>query len=178
MAEIREVVSESLQATVRRLLPSQRGFTEDLQATNVITPIIDLTPTAEGSFLPEYLQRAVNFTDANTFSVFNTTSTIINNAGFWQINASVSHNIAAGAANLDLVINDGTTDKTLLNFGEVVTSSANEIFFFYLEYPIILVRPADIVKIVAGSGTTCVGSARQIADINGNLNDPSGYQSS
>ena len=49
MAQLISITSEALQATVRRLLPSQQGFGEDLQATTVVTPIIDLTPSAEGS---------------------------------------------------------------------------------------------------------------------------------
>ena len=52
MAQIINITSEALQATIRRLLPSQQGFGEDLQATNVVQPIIDLTPTAEGTVLP------------------------------------------------------------------------------------------------------------------------------
>ena len=47
--EIITVNSEALEATVRDLLPSQNGFGSELQASNIITPIIDLTPTAEGS---------------------------------------------------------------------------------------------------------------------------------
>lgn len=52
MAQVKPVTSEALQATVRRLLPSQNGFTEDLQASNVIIPTLNLTPSAEGSELP------------------------------------------------------------------------------------------------------------------------------
>ena len=48
MAQLISITSEALQATIRRLLPSQQGFGEDLQASNVITPVIDVTPTAEG----------------------------------------------------------------------------------------------------------------------------------
>ena len=45
--ETAPVTSEALQSTVRRLLPSQQGFGSDLEATNLIQPVIDLTPTAE-----------------------------------------------------------------------------------------------------------------------------------
>ena len=44
--EIITVNSEALQTTIRDLLPSQNGFGSELQASNVITPIIDLTATA------------------------------------------------------------------------------------------------------------------------------------
>ena len=50
--EIITVNSEALQTQIRDLLPSQAGFGSELQATNVITPIIDLTSAAEGSGLP------------------------------------------------------------------------------------------------------------------------------
>ena len=56
--EIITVNSEQLQTTIRNLLPSQAGFGSELQASNVITPIIDLTASAEGSSTPEFLQRA------------------------------------------------------------------------------------------------------------------------
>ena len=177
MAEIIRVTSEALQATVRRLLPSQQGFGDDLQATNLITPIIDLTPTAEGSALPDYLQRAINYVDANTFFINNTTTTVINTPGFWQINGSVSHNINAGVSDFTVGLNDGTTIKYLLNFSEVSPSTAQEIFMTYIELPVILVRTGDTLEITAGAATNVTGSCRQIADLQGNLNDPTGYVS-
>ena len=56
--EIITVNSEALQEQIRDLLPSQNGFGSELQASNVITPIIDLTATAEGSSLGTDLQTA------------------------------------------------------------------------------------------------------------------------
>ena len=53
--EIITVNSEALQATVRNLLPSQNGFGSELQASNIITPVIDLTPSAEGTVLRQDL---------------------------------------------------------------------------------------------------------------------------
>ena len=85
MAQLINITSEALQATIRRLLPSQQGFGEDLQATNVVTPIIDLTPTAEGSSVPQYLQTAVSFEDATAFSISNTTTDIVTTPGFYRI---------------------------------------------------------------------------------------------
>ena len=56
--ELAQVTSNNLEATVRNLLPSVSGFGSRLGAQNVIVPIIDLTPTAEGSVLPVQLQTA------------------------------------------------------------------------------------------------------------------------
>ena len=57
--EIITVNSESLQTQIRDLLPSQNGFGSELQASNVITPIIDLTSAAEGTGLPQILQQSI-----------------------------------------------------------------------------------------------------------------------
>ena len=88
--EIITVNSETLQQQIRDLLPSQSGFGSELQASNVITPIIDLTATAEGSGLPRDLQNALAFGSNTSFSVQNATSTIIAQAGFWRVVATSS----------------------------------------------------------------------------------------
>ena len=85
MAQLISITSEALQATIRRLLPSQQGFGEDLQATNVVTPIIDLTPTAEGSNIPTSMQQALNFDQASTFTGTNTTLTLATTSAFYRV---------------------------------------------------------------------------------------------
>ena len=82
MTQIINITSEALQATIRRLLPSQQGFGEDLQASNVITPIIDLTPTAEGSVVRQDLQTALAFGSQTAFDVGGATTTLANSPGF------------------------------------------------------------------------------------------------
>ena len=85
MAQITSVTSESLQAKIRELLPSQQGFGKDLQAQNVIVPIVDLTAAAEGSDVPLYQQQAIAFGSQTAFDVSNTTTVIANTAGFYRI---------------------------------------------------------------------------------------------
>ena len=108
MAQIINITSEELQATIRRLLPSQQGFGEDLQASNVIMPVIDVTATAEGTQLPSYLQKAISVTDLNNVSVNNGTTTIINTPGFWLLNFAISSNLKnASAENVEIKVSDG-----------------------------------------------------------------------
>ena len=83
--EIITVNSEALQTTIRDLLPSQNGFGSELQASNVITPIIDLTTSAGGSTLPRDLQTALAFGSQTTFDVTNGSSTIANSPGFYRV---------------------------------------------------------------------------------------------
>ena len=58
--EIITVNSEALETQIRDLLPSQNGFGSELQASNVITPIIDLTAAAEGTGLRSDIQTCLN----------------------------------------------------------------------------------------------------------------------
>ena len=76
--EIITVNSEGLQTQIRDLLPSQNGFGSELQASNVITPIIYLTRAAEGSIVGENLQSAIAFGSQTAFDVRNTPTGIAN----------------------------------------------------------------------------------------------------
>ena len=173
MAQIIDITSEALQATIRRLLPSQKGFGEDLQATNVITPIIDVTPTAEGSAVPAYLQQALAFGSQTAFDVFNTTSNLAGSPGFWRIIGTSTGRTSAGDIGSSFQITDQLTTKTIWSFEMSGTStiiSFSESFDF-----IVFLRAGDQLQGVAGNPMHLKGSYRQIADVNGNLISPSGF---
>lgn len=164
MPQIIRITSEALQATIRRLLPSQQGFGEDLQASNVITPVIDLTPTAEGSSLPDYLQTASDYGVTVSF-ISNTTTAITSTAGFYQLGLGVTG--TSGTASVQLT--DGVTPKILW------AHSGNQL----LQYPSTL-----YVYVPAGYTLNGVSNnlnitlecrSKQIADVNGVLNDPFGF---
>ena len=177
MAQIRQVVSESLQATIRRLLPSQQGFTEDLQATNVITPIIDLTPTAEGDVLDQNLQTALAFGSQTAFSSTTGGTTVANTPGFYRI-FGASTNVAdtSSFSNAKFNLTDGTTTKTIWNnnFNAVGGNGGNGIGF---DFVIFLAAGESLIAQHAVNGKIN-GSARQIADVNGNKVNPSGFVAS
>ncbi len=166
--QITSVTSESLQAQIRTLLPSQEGFGTDLMAQNVIVPIIDLTSAAEGSSVPSYLQQALAFGSQTTFSANNTTATIANTAGFWL----VEYQIASASGHIASVrISDGLSNKNLVvgaaNVGTNIDISGQLIAFL---------RSGDsLVAFSNNGGSVCQGSARQIADVNGTLINPSGF---
>ena len=60
-----------------------------MQAQNVIVPIIDLTPTAEGSNLPGYLQTARGF-DQTKVQAQGSTVTVTTTAGFYQLDLFIN----------------------------------------------------------------------------------------
>jgi len=175
MAQIRQVVSEALQAEIRRLLPSQRGFTEDLQASNVITPVIDLTATAEGSVLRADLQSSLAFGSQNTFSISNATTTIVNSTGFWRITGNCLTNFGYTPATIaSIIMFNGLTRKTIFDFG-ITTTSSSQHQIIPFDFTVFLDSGESVYAESDETGIEIRGSYRQIADISGNLINPSGF---
>jgi len=178
MAEITSVTSEALQAQLRALLPSQQGFGEDLQASNVIIPIIDLTETASGSVLRQDLQTALAFGSQTEFIVSNTTTTVANTPGFWRlVGGAFIRTVNSGTVpKVRLLLSDGSTDKIAWASNSVV-STVEGIQVNNLDYTFFL-RAGDELKVRCDSSSGIfTGSVRQIADSTGNLVNPSGFTS-
>lgn len=176
MAQITSVTSESLQAKIRELLPSQQGFGEDLQASNVILPVIDLTAAAEGAGVSENLQTALAFGSQTAFNVANTNTDLANNTGFWRLTGTAMVISNTGSAqNAQIRIIDGTpTTKVVWQIN--VPAGLGVDSFFSQSFDLIIFLPA-LIKINALATSTCTiaGSYRQIADVNGTLVNPSGF---
>ena len=170
MAQITSVTSEALQASIRKLLPSQQGFGEDLQASNVITPVIDLTSSAEGSLLAQNLQTALDFA-SDDFSVVNTTTTIINTPGFFRVIGTVTSQ--NDPATFLFQLNDGSTNKTV--YAGTSNGSGFEGFAFQYDF-VVFLRAGDLLKATTTDSLTQLrGSTRQIATVNGVLVNPLGF---
>ena len=174
MAEIVPVVSEALEAQVRDLLPSQRGFGEDLQASNVITPIIDLTAAAEGTTTPQFLQTALAFGSQTAFSVTNSNTTILNTAGFFRIYGQIGvFDTTSGNGDIAIEMTDGLSTKIIWRF--LVTNNQSDYVSQLIDL-IVFLRSGDSVSINSSStNTRAIGSTRQVATVNGVLVNPSGY---
>lgn len=174
MAQITSVTSELLQTKIRDLLPSQQGFGEDLQASNVILPVIDLTSTAEGSSTPTFLQQAISFGSATAFNIQATTTTLANSPGFWRFRG-LSNLRGGNSPSLSYFqISDGLSIKIFwehyINTSTTTTFDAKEFDF------VVFLRSGDNV---AGrgvvSGSPLDGIYYQVADVNGNLVNPTGF---
>lgn len=164
MAEIVPVTSEALEAQIRSLLPSQRGFGEDLQASNVITPIIDLTAAAQGTTTPEILQTALAFGSQNAFDFNGTAGTVVGTPGFWQVTFTIQGSTSGTAL---LRLTDGLATKIIEYLGA----------FDLVEFRnvVIFLDTGESLTASAGTGARIIGSYRQIADVYGNLVYPSGF---
>ena len=175
MAQIINITSEALQATIRRLLPSQQGFGEDLQASNVITPIIDLTPSAEGSDVPTFLQQAISFDDATAFNVTGTATTIVSSTGFWRVIGTANlETDGTNAKNASLQLSDGLSTKNVWQLATGTGYSANRNFVSWFDLVIFLTSGDSLIGTCTGR-STITGSVRQIADVNGELINPTGF---
>ena len=165
--EIITVNSEQLQTQIRDLLPSQNGFGSELQASNVITPIIDLTATAEGSGLPVSLQQALAFGSQTVFSISNTSVTLANSPGFYRITANAAF---AGAGTLGINVTDGATTKNLWFTGGFTANMAQQIDF------IVWLTAGETLSAVSSSASVFWnGGVRQGANSEGALVQPGGY---
>ena len=173
--------SEELEGKIRDLLPSQGGAGAgfDLSASTQIIPIVDLTETASGSSLREDLQKAMHHSTTFT-TVSNTTTTILNNPGFYQVIGNLSGNQGANAMEATLDINNGSSDTTIYKVRLNGTALA--------QFDHVSVVPVHlIIYLQAGftfKATTSQPSAywylncQQIASNNGSLINPTGFSAS
>lgn len=165
--------SQILEDTIRQLLPSQGGAGAgfDLSASTQIIPIIDVTPSAEGSILRQDLQTSISHDNNTPFNVNNAATTLINNTGYWRITGNFSGVTRSSGVELaEIQINDGSTTKVV--YCQQFKASGGASAF---------VSPIDLTFFL-GAGDSLIGrctldsffcgSFRQIATINGELVNP------
>ena len=177
--QITSVTSESLQAQIRNLLPSQEGFGTDLMAQNVIVPIIDLTAVAEGSTVPQNLQTAIAFGSQTAFSANGSTDVIANIPGFYRIFgvASSQNEVTGGANTSSLTMTDGLSVKTIwaLTVDSSGTTNSAVIASESFDFVVFLASGQSISAVSSNIQAFVKGSSRQIADVSGNLVNPLGF---
>ena len=173
--EIITVNSEELQTQIRDLLPSQNGFGSELQATNVITPIIDLTRAAEGSQLDYELQSAISFGSQSAFSISGATTVIATGAAFYRIFGMSNIKTSASATESNTFqLSDGLSTKNIWQHAAIV--GANNLYLSEQYDFIVWLSPGHTLSgISTGGSTNIVGSVRQIADSTGTLTNPVGF---
>ena len=163
--------SQELEDKVRTLLPSQGGAGAgfDLSASTQIVPIIDLTESAEGSNVRQDLQTALSLTTASAFDINGTTTTIINNTGYFRVTATyVVKADASTVQSIAINMTDGTTTKKV--YGTRTTTGGNMVLIDFDK--VFFVQAGESINVVCSAQALFTGSSRQIADIDGNLINP------
>ena len=169
MAQEFTIKSETIESKINQLLPTQGGYGPgvDLSASTMVVPIVDLTESAEGSNLRQYLQTALSHNTVTPFSVTNATTTIINTTGYFRVFGAYT-SLGSGTVTGSFVLNDGTSDKTIWS-STGITSSFTKNMLVNFDF-VVKLDAGDLLKIVASSGVDrFIGCTKQIADINGNL---------
>lgn len=173
--QIVSVTSESLQAKIRSLLPSQQGFGADLQASNVIFPVVDLTAAAEGQDVPIDLSRALAFGSQTAFDASNSTVVLANSPGFYRIFGAISvTRDNASTITGSFTMSDGLSSKTIYKVSYNAGASGYGTAF-PIDFEVFLSAGDSVSAVSSDSDITIAGSIRQIADVNGNVTNPSGF---
>ncbi len=144
-------------------------------AQNVIVPVIDLTSAAEGSSVGVNLQTAISFDSQTAFSIKNTTTVIANTAGFWRVYGQASQFFNDSSdLNAKITMSDGLSVKTIWGMQTGITGSKG---FVTQDFDItVFLNSGESISGVTNSNFGyLIGSSRQIADVNGNLVNPSGF---
>ena len=173
--EVITVNSEALEAEVRSLLPSQAGFGSELQATNVITPIIDLTPTASGSNLGTQIQEALNFGGNTAFNCRNNSIVIASSAGFYRVlGTCVALPNTTDRFNGAFQMERGGVTKNLWSL--VTPDTAAQGAVSVIVDLTVFLTPDDELSVVSNNdAVTLAGSIRQVATVSGELINPTGF---
>ena len=173
------VTDEALEKRFRDTFKSQGGaeLVDDLYAQGVIVPIVDFTAAATGQQLAENLQTAWDFTTGSS-QASNTTVTAISNAGFWKVSVRLLMEVEAAAnRNGSLAITDGLTSKVIWRAAE--SAAVADFSTSLSDNLVVFLRAGDSLTASTNGGGAIIDiTYRQIATVNGDLVDPSGFTSS
>lgn len=172
------ITSEAFEKKYRDSFPAQigAGLPDDLYASGVIVPVVDFSSIAEGSVLPQNLQTAWDFSTGHN-TVANTTTTVINNTGFWQIDLNCFLGTGPAAKEAKVAITDGLTSKIIWELNSPSIDGDSEIAT--QDKFVVFLRSGDSLTATTNATVTIIDIwYRQIADVNGNLTNPLGFTSS
>ena len=167
MAQEFFIKSENLESKVREILPSQGGLGAgfDLSASTQIVPIVDLTETAEGSNVRADLQTSLSFDTVTTFSINNTSATLINNTGYYRIIGNVSINTATASKAAYIALNNGVSVKNIWKLETLTGVSAREFDFAAFDFNVFLKAGDSVTAETNSTEISLIGTTRQIATI-------------
>jgi len=172
--EIITVNSEALETQIRDLLPSQNGFGSELQASNVITPIIDLTAAAEGTGLRSDIQTALAFGSQTSFLTENATTALAASPGFYKIVGTSTVTSGTGTVSNKLNIIGASTQ--LIWSHEAPGVSSNGGTTAVLLDLVVWLKAGETLSVTSSNASSRIaGSFRQIASSDGTLVNPNGF---
>ena len=177
------VTDESLEKRFRDTFRSQGGaeLVDDLYAQGVIVPVVDFTAAATGQQLAENLQTAWDFSTGSIQITSVSPTNIITNAGFWQVDLVYSGLSANAGTQLDdatVDIYDGSTYKAVWAFSNAINSQNTWQSTLETKFVVFLRSGDTLTGQVQNANYVLNVWYRQIATVNGDLVNPTGFTSS
>ncbi len=168
---------EAIEEDLNSNFPSQGQGNPPLyySLSEVVVPTYNINNVTEGTSLPENLQSAWDFSTGHTEITGATTTTIINNPGFWKVDLTLTMEYGTAKRVGRLQLTDGLSTKTIWELGGIVaagsvdsTSTDNSIVVF--------LRSGDSLTATTQNPVTIMNVwYRQIAQVNGTLVNPLGF---
>lgn len=166
-----------LYAQFRQDFPAQagEGITSDLNYSDTIVPIVDMTDAAGEGTLPTYLQTATDFATDLVEVGTSASSTFITTPGFWNVDIIASITGSSTNSSVSVKITDGVTTKTIFKMRGIGAGSTDSEYILEAD-KVVFVRAGDSVRVDMGS-TSCRANItyRQVATVNGELINPLGF---
>ena len=166
------VTTELLERKFRETFPSQAGaeLVDDLYAAGCIVPVVDFSAAAAGTALDQNLQTAW---DASTTSVAlqnASNQTIVSGTGFYQV--GVTFNTVNSNINANISIEDSTGVRNKI---WAVSPTVAGTFALTQQVFVVFLRSGDTLVGTCGSASGLDVWARQIASLDGQLVNPTGF---
>lgn len=173
------LTDETLEKRFRDTFRSQGGaeLVDDLYASGVIVPVVDFTSAAEGSALRPDLQTSWDFASGQTITS-NTTSVLISTPGFWKVQFAIQMDLQQGSnADAEYFLSDGLTTRLIWNIR--ARNSTGTFVEPIVDQFVVYLRSGDTFSARADTNEIFMSTTyRQIADVSGDLTQPSGFVAS
>ena len=160
-------VSENFQRSYRNTFPSQTSSGRDLHVSDVVIPIVDFTPTTSGTSLALELRNCINKNSSLNRITTQTTTTIVNSSGFFNLTCELRGNGGFAVSQFE-ILTDGTSSTSIMNLYAGSAVSSRSIFVVYL-------NSNDVLRVITSSACDLSVMQTPLADVNGNLINPNGY---
>lgn len=171
---------DAIENLLNREFPSQGQGNPPLyySLSEVVVPTFSINDVATGAVLPENLQTAWDFSTGTTNVATATTTTAINNPGFWLCDVNCSYDIAAAAGASvrgSIQIDDGVTTKSIWEAPRAAAATTVAQAITENKF-VVFLRGGDSLTVTStGTAVAIALWYRQIADVNGNVINPLGF---
>jgi len=168
------IQSEAIRDKLNSLLPSQNlgSIGVELTGSTTIIPVVDLTEIAEGSSLRQDLQTASSFSSTLSTAT-NTTTTVLTTTGYFRLIGSYNMDQnGGGSTDVSIFLDDGVTQKTIFKQNAATAVAPSGITQNTFDFIVFLSAGKELKIKATGAKATINCSSHQIADVSGNLTNP------